>query len=64
LDKEDLKNDEQIVEKIEVVKEKYEKYNFDRPDKFSFEHLKSLDSIFSAFSRNFATVISSFLRSL
>lgn len=62
MDKEDLKNDEQIVEQKEVVKEKYEKYNFDRPDKFSFEHLKSLDSIFSAFSRNFATVISSFLR--
>lgn len=40
----------------------YEKYNFDRPDKFSNEHLRGLDSIFSSFARNFATDISSFLR--
>lgn len=38
------------------------KYDFDRPDKFSFENLRSLDSILSAFARNFATELSGLLR--
>ena len=62
--KENIDNENKVENETSEIKEikKYEVYNFDRPDKFSFEHLKSLDSIFSAFSRNFATVISSYLR--
>ncbi|MGF7535610.1 FliM/FliN family flagellar motor switch protein [Bacillus mexicanus] len=37
-------------------------YDFDRPDKFSFENLRSLDSILSIFARNFATDLSGLLR--
>lgn len=37
-------------------------YNFDRPDKFSFENLRSLDSLLSVFARNFATELSGILR--
>ena len=37
-------------------------YDFDRPDKFSFENLRSLDSLISVFSRNFATDLSGLLR--
>lgn len=37
-------------------------YDFDRPDKYSFENLRSLDSLFSAFARNFATDLSGLLR--
>ncbi|QJX80583.1 flagellar motor switch protein FliM [Priestia megaterium] len=37
-------------------------YDFDRPDKFSFENLRSLDSLISGFARNFATDLSGLLR--
>lgn len=37
-------------------------YDFDRPDKFSFENLRSLESIMSVFARNFATDLSGELR--
>lgn len=49
-------------EKIVYEEMDYTKYNFDRPDKFSFEHLRSLESIFTVFSRNLATDISGYLR--
>lgn len=37
-------------------------YDFDRPDKFSFDNLKSLDSIANAFARNFSTNLSAYVR--
>lgn len=40
----------------------YSLYDFDRPDKFSFENLRSLDSILTVFARNYATDLSGFLR--
>lgn len=40
----------------------FTQYDFDRPDKFSFENLKSIDSILSVFSRDFATELSGLLR--
>lgn len=44
------------------IDEGYTKYDFDRPDKFSFEHLRSLESIFTVFTRSFATDLSGYLR--
>lgn len=40
----------------------YKKYDFDRPDKFSLEHIRSLETIFSMYCRNFSTVLSAFIR--
>lgn len=40
----------------------YQLYNFDRPDKFSLEHMRSFETIFSMFSRNFSTLLSASLR--
>lgn len=48
--------------KKEELKNEYTVYDFDRPDKFSFENLRSLDSVANAFSRNFSTNLSAFVR--
>jgi len=40
----------------------YQLYDFDRPDKFSLEHMRSFETIFSMFSRNFSTLLSASLR--
>lgn len=46
----------------EMIKNGLSVYDFDRPDKFSFENLRSLDSLLSVFARNFATDLSGLLR--
>jgi flagellar motor switch protein FliM len=50
----------EIVEELEKMG--LSVYDFDRPDKFSFENLRSLDSLLSIFARNFATDLSGLLR--
>jgi flagellar motor switch protein FliM len=46
----------------EKTKKGFTKYDFDRPDKFSFENLRSLDSIANSFARNFSTNLSAYVR--
>lgn len=51
-----------MSQKEEILKQGYTEYDFDRPDKFSFENLRSLDSIANVFARNFSTNLSAYIR--
>lgn len=54
---EDLTNDMD-----QEVGEVYTDYDFDRPDKFNMENLKSLQSIATSFARNFSQLMSASLK--
>ncbi len=43
-------------------KKSYKLYNFRRPDKFSKDHLKAIQDIHKEFSRQFALILSTYLR--